>query len=283
MTPDTGGMNQATTNPLQQIQTAFNLMADRIERLESILLQTRRRLAACEAAERVRAAGREPSMPIVFRSQYGEDLFLYEVFKGKTEGFFVECGAFDGVTLSVSYALEAMGWRGLLVEALPEAAAKCRESRPGSQVVHAAVSKRGSSGTTTFSEAVGAGVFSSIEMDAAHERLAREHADEVRRIEVPVTTFDDLLAEHDGAIDALVLDVEGGEIDALDGFDLDRYRPRVMLIEDNVRDGKLAAAVTARGYEAVGSLAVNLVFVRRDEPKLIRRAGAVLVGESRWS
>src|SRR6516225_8771930 len=46
-------------------------------------------------------------------------------------GFFVEAGANDGLAQSNTYWFEQFrGWRGLLIEAVPEKAAACRRNRP---------------------------------------------------------------------------------------------------------------------------------------------------------
>jgi hypothetical protein len=47
-------------------------------------------------------------------SQYGQDTFVYEnFFKNKNDGFFVDIGAYDGVSLSNTLSLEELGWSGL--------------------------------------------------------------------------------------------------------------------------------------------------------------------------
>src|SRR3954467_13243874 len=55
-------------------------------------------------------------------------------------GFFVEAGGNDGFTQSNTYALERRhGWRGILVEPVPELARACALERPGARVVRAAL------------------------------------------------------------------------------------------------------------------------------------------------
>ena len=53
-----------------------------------------------------------------FVSQIGQDKWIIEdVFKGKKNGFFLDFGAFDGVTISNTYVLEKdFGWRGICIE-----------------------------------------------------------------------------------------------------------------------------------------------------------------------
>lgn len=52
-----------------------------------------------------------------WQSQSGQDRWIAEeVFPGVTDGIFVEAGAGDGIYLSNTHALAALGWHGLLVE-----------------------------------------------------------------------------------------------------------------------------------------------------------------------
>jgi FkbM family methyltransferase len=228
----------------------------------------------------LRSQGRTPRHAVEFRSQFGEDILLYNLFEGKTDGYFIEVGAYDGYTYAVTYAFECMGWTGLLVEPIPERFEACKARRPGSRVVHAALSKRGSAGTATFSHIVSAKKHyeaSSFLPDAVSgKRYMRPPKTDTISLTVPLTTMNDLLAAAPpaGGVDFMVLDVEGGELNLLDGFDLDKYRPRAILIEDQAmgRDTTVLDSLTARGYEHVTWLSYNRLLVRKDEPALLARA-----------
>lgn len=55
-----------------------------------------------------------------FFSQVGQDRFVAQILKNKSQGFFVESGAYDGVTYSNSLYFEStLRWNGLLIEANP--------------------------------------------------------------------------------------------------------------------------------------------------------------------
>jgi hypothetical protein len=61
--------------------------------------------------------------------------------------------------------------------------------------------------------------------------------------------------------------VEGSEIDVLDGFDLERYRPRALVMEGNSQ-ATLAALdryLVPRGYRRARSMRWNHFYVRGDE------------------
>jgi len=116
-------------------------------------------------------------------------------------------------------------------------------------------------------------VFSHHQPTAAHMQLLQQQKVESRAITVPMTTMDELLKGHEGAVDFAVIDVEGGEADLLAGFDVGKWRPRVMLVEDNTRgqDAALNAYFGGREYELMGWVEVSRVYVRNDERELKER------------
>lgn len=67
------------------------------------------------------------------RSQLKQDLFVLAALDFKQNGFFVEFGASDGVTLSNSFLLEKnFGWSGILAEPLPLHSRSLRDNRSAS-------------------------------------------------------------------------------------------------------------------------------------------------------
>ncbi len=265
--------------------------SSRLRVLESELLRTRRALAADRVSYALARAAVAPHLPVRFTAEWGEDLFLYDLFgpgsgAGGT-GFYIEAGAFDGVTLSVTYPFEAMGWTGLLVEPLPEHAARAAAARPRSRVVNAALGPPGAPPTATFTSVgatndLTAQMLSHAGTNPEHQKLLDERRDQRREVTVRLATLDDILAESaQGApggvlprIDFAVFDVEGGELDLLRGFDLRKHRPRVLVIEDltNGADRRVADLCRGAGYDSVGRLGRNEVFVILDEPVLAARA-----------
>lgn len=218
-----------------------------------------------EAIEAMRAANRQPVYPIEFKSQFGEDALLWELFRNQFEGFFIEVGAFDGYAFSVTYALECMGWKGLLIEAIPERAEQCRTRRVHSRVVHAALAeKHGGEVTFTVTDDQHGGMLSYLDPTSAHARM--NAGAPKRSVTVPLTTMNELLKGHTGEIDVAAIDVEGGELALLRGFDLLKHKPKVLLLEDNSRgaDPALAQYMSMMPYTLLGWLEVNMIYARTD-------------------
>lgn len=217
----------------------------------------------------------------LYRSQFGEDRILWQVFRHRPTGYFIEVGAYDGVTLSNTFFLEQMGWSGLLVEPILPLCQKAAAARPRSRVIHAACSKRGSHGTAKFTVAQNVPVLSFLQADQEHiERCKREGAQLVE-IEVPVLTLDDILLNErrnrapfgtpwvpkvGWRIDLVSIDTEGCELDVLDGFDLGRFRPRILVIEnDRPAGAAIEEHLSTRGYRKFHRQKINDFYVRTDD------------------
>ena len=67
-------------------------------------------------------------------------------------------------------------------------------------------------------------------------------------------------------LDYTSIDVEGHEIEVLDGFDLGYWRPRLILIEDHVLSLELHRTLQTRGYKWVRRSGLNSWYVPADFP-----------------
>jgi hypothetical protein len=63
-------------------------------------------------------------------------------------------------------------------------------------------------------------------------------------------------------IDILAIDVEGWELNVLAGFSIDRYRPKVVIMENLFNRQDQRDYLLSRGYTLWKTLAPNEVFVR---------------------
>ena len=67
-------------------------------------------------------------MPAIFPPEQETEL-VRQFFAARGKGYFVEVGANDPKTESQSWHLEQEGWTGILVEPLPNLAARLRDMR----------------------------------------------------------------------------------------------------------------------------------------------------------
>ena len=154
------------------------------------------------------------------------------------DGIFLECGANDGLAQSNTYWFERFqGWRGLLIEAVPEKAEEARRNRPKAKVVNCALVADDSISSVQL-RAAGlmafvSGAFSGDEETLQIENAKRvQHLQTVQTIEVPAHPLSRVLDEAGlPRIDLFSLDVEGYECEVLKGLDVARHRPRYILVE----------------------------------------------------
>ena len=185
-------------------------------------------------------------------------------------GFFVEAGGHDGYTQSNTYYLERFrGWRGILVEPMPEMAGEARRNRPGARLFRCALVPPELEGTEVEMEF--GDLYTSV-------RGAREGVDtwiqgglvlgwRDHRVErVPGRTLSSLLDEaRVDAVDLLSLDVEGYEEPVLRGLDLARHAPAWILVEMHDIDSGRAqvGAVLGERYVEHAQLSPLDVLYRR--------------------
>ena len=194
--------------------------------------------------------------------------FKLRTFCDFENGFFVEAGANDGIAESNTLYFEKyLGWRGLLIEAVPELARACAANRPACTVENAALVSAAYSGRTVPMRycnlmSVVAGALKTSEEEERHiERGCRIQRLESYPLEAPARTLTSILRQHGiEHIDLLSLDVEGYELAVLQGLDFFLHKPRLLLIEARYRreiDDYLAPA-----YEPVALLSHHDVLYR---------------------
>lgn len=167
---------------------------------------------------------------LISYAQNGEDVVLWRALGHVTSGRYIDVGACDPVSLSVTKAFYDRGWRGIDIDPVAEYAARLRAERPDNEVVEAAVTDQ-LVDTVTLHQFSDTGLSTLLQdTAAAHERAGFERRD----ITVPALTLDTVCERSTVVADVvhfLKIDVEGAEADVLRSFDLARWRPWVVLVE----------------------------------------------------
>jgi FkbM family methyltransferase len=149
-------------------------------------------------------------------------------------GYFIEAGANDGFRQSNTYFLERFrGWRGVLVEPIPELYHRCVRERPRSNCFNCALVEPQAANATVVMRF--GDLLSHLarpdepSTDAAPANWGWSRAYDVT---VRTKTLSQVLDEAPAPRwDFLSLDLEGHEEQALAGLDLDRHRPSYILVE----------------------------------------------------
>lgn len=153
------------------------------------------------------------------------DKKLDDIFN-KENGFFIELGANNGLEQSNTAFFEFYkGWKGILIEPLPNKYVECINNRKNSTVLnYACVSNDYES--DKISGDFNGNLMSSVNGSRLNQT---QNLNTVNAI-----TLEKILDQHMkqcNCIDFLSLDTEGYELNILKGLNLSKYRPKYMLIE----------------------------------------------------
>jgi FkbM family methyltransferase len=149
---------------------------------------------------------------MTYYSQSKQDEWVFNFYKNKKNGFFIEVGAYDGIQTSNTFFLEKnLEWSGICIEANPHVFSLLRNNRKSLNLNYAVTDYEG-------------------------ECLI--DGDKVSSIgeKVKCSTLNKILNENNcpNTIDYLSLDIEGHEFLALKDFDFKKYKIGLITVEHNL-------------------------------------------------
>jgi len=169
------------------------------------------------------------------------DVLLADAIGRLRGGTFIELGGNDGLQASNSFLLEReLGWRGILIEAIPELAAEAQRNRPDAIVVCAAAT------SSNRSAIIG------MEYEDLTSKVHAGASDFMVATTTISTVIDHVMSGD--APDLLSVDVEGHELEVIAGLDLARHRPRWILVET---DSPESVSRALAGYTCVAQLSYH--------------------------
>ena len=207
------------------------------------------------------------------RAEADVDRYVHDnFFPNQNHGVCVDVGAASPDFLSVSALYLLLGWTVIGIEPNP---AFCEmHRRQGHDILQYACGDRDEDdvdfsivdlhGSQYENGLVSNQSFSSLAIKDSYARLNPNL--DVRKIKVKLRRLDTILAEHKpdiDHIDIVSVDVEGWELEVLAGLDLDRYQPRVLIVENLFDDVTYREQLGTRGYALWTVLAPNDVYVRK--------------------
>ena len=210
------------------------------------------------------------------KSQIQQDLILdQQIFKGKSNGVFVEVGALDGFGASNTWFFEMeRNWSGLLIEPNPvEFNKRNQHPRPNSIFENCAISDVEMD--INFLSIEGpCNVLSGIMefYNSQHlERIDRElemysnhpegHELYSRKEQIPMKAvrLESLFSKHN-----ITIDVEGAELQVLNSINFDKVDINVFMIENNYGLEKETEFLSSKGYKLLGNIQWDSVFIKND-------------------
>ena len=201
------------------------------------------------------------------------DLVIEEFFKNKKKGIYIDVGCRHPFISNNTYKLYKKGWRGINIDLDYTFIDSFNFHRPNDCNMNVAVSDK----------------IGTQKMYFHHERSSintlevtrGNRASETR--DVKTTTLNNIIENSkfsDHQIDFISIDVEGFELNVLKGFDLKKYKPKILTIEyidptmkkeefyhqniDNILNSDVYKFMKNNGYYFVQLLHSDLIFVSSD-------------------
>lgn len=195
--------------------------------------------------------------------------FALHYFKDKKNGFFVDVGAFDGVTWSNSLTFELnFGWDGICVEPHPRAFKELSEQRKCKCLNYAVSDKNGE---FDFLIVEGESEMLSGLVDTYDPRHKNRLEEETNKFndnivikKIPCKTITNLMQEMGKThIDYLSIDTEGSELKVMDGIDFNLITVNLISMECNFEIEPITKYMSEKGYKFIQKICADVFYSKK--------------------
>ncbi len=205
----------------------------------------------------------------LYFSQYGQDKYILDYFDNKKEGFFIDIGAYNGVTFSNTLRMENLGWKGICIEPNPDMFKKVCRTRKCAKYNVALDTENTKK---EFTKITGyCAVLSGIKEEYCEKHIERikkeleEVGGTMDTVDVKTMTFDTLMADFKdvSVIDYISIDTEGNEFKILKTIDFKKYDIKTVSVENNYSDPKLQEFMENAGYYCATKLGCDEIYIKK--------------------
>jgi len=198
-------------------------------------------------------------------AEFETDRIIYETyFQGKT-GCMVEVGCADPYLYSMSMFFRNEGWRCIGVEPNPKFIQKHRDLGHEIYPYAATESHVGPSDFDLVDTPMGPFTYESFSSLKVKPEYNQKYGvvciEEVIQVDCKPLN---LILEEAGveSIDFLAIDTEGWELEVMRGFDPDKYKPKVILLENYFHSQVYTDYMKSIGYILDRNIEYNYIYVR---------------------
>ena len=217
---------------------------------------------------------------IILQDKYysfsGVDIVLKKIFYQQEKGFYIDVGCQNPIKNNNTYLLYKKGWEGINIDLDKDNIDLFNSARPKD---------------SNFNKAISSDI-KNVELYFYHKKSPINTIDKktsdfqkakVTSIKkINTDTLDNIILNSkykNHTFDLLTIDVEGHELDVLKGFDLDKYSPKVIVVEyldlnvskleiknlsiENVLNSEIYKYLISKNYILVNSIYCDLVFVNK--------------------
>jgi FkbM family methyltransferase len=199
-------------------------------------------------------------------SQEGEDMILRRIFEKQRKGFYIDIGAHHPRRFSNTHYFYKQGWNGMNIEPNPEVKRLFDKVRKRDINLQLGVAeKRGRMTYYVFNDPG----LNSFSQPTAQEIEARGNYRIIKKLKIEVLPLSEILNEHIpeiSIIDFLNIDVEGLDYQVLKSNNWEKYRPKVVLVEErkfdleNTNNSIVIQFLRKKGYNLFAKTVNTLIF-----------------------
>jgi len=202
-------------------------------------------------------------------SNWSIDLAVDFYFKNKKNGIYIDIGCHLPLINNNTYLLYKRGWTGINIDLDYSVIDAFNFLRKKDTNLQACISNKNEEKKLYF-----------FHERAAKNTLSRDHAFGAKKIlNIKTLTLNEIILKtpyYDKEIDFLSIDVEGSELDVLRGFDLNKYKPKIIVTEfiphhvkeyyetsiDQIIKSEIYDYLLKNNYKLINWIHDDLIFMR---------------------
>lgn len=200
-------------------------------------------------------------------SQLGEDIAIKHIFENELNiknGCYIDVGCNHPIIFSNTFGLYLEGWKGITVDFNKDLIDLHHTERKQDIQINTAISDK--------KESVVVYEFESSLIRTINEKFYAEHKEDHKLISedktIETATLNQIIEENNlYHIDLLCIDVEGHDFKVLQSINLNKYRPKLIVIEmhgfnfEKLTENEIYAFLKNNNYKFIGYLIANGYFI----------------------
>jgi FkbM family methyltransferase len=198
-------------------------------------------------------------------SQYGEDAIIRQVLNSMKvyNPTYLDIGAHDPIRLSNTYSFYLRNSKGYLIEPNPLLIKKLEKYRKSDTILNVGVSNGKEKKADLY--IMYDDVLSTFSYDEALEYEKKGHKIK-EKISVQLIDINDIIENYIKACpDFISIDIEGKELEILEVFDFNKFRPKVFCIETwsyakTMKETSIIDLLNKNNYVVVADTTLNTIF-----------------------
>ena len=218
---------------------------------------------------------------ILYKKKYysfsGVDVIIENIFRDKDKGLYIDVGCQHPIKNNNTYLLNKKGWSGINIDLDKDNIDLFNFSRPNDENVNIAISNKISEVDLFYYHKKSP--INTIEKKTSNYQQAK--VSEIKKIKT--NTLDNIILNtkfKNSKFDFLSVDVEGHELQVLEGFDFNLYSPDVIVVEfldlklpkievknqniENIFKSDLYKFLISKKYVLVNYIYADLIFIKKD-------------------